>query len=140
MDMRKLGCAALLALACAGMTAQAAGICPPFKVECGCNAYLRAYCPTNGSPAQCGPWYLYWPLEAHFQTPAMPCYPTWPSPMGLPPSAGVSPPPAPPVAAPPGLPAPTMQGTGALKPADFHQSAFQPVGYYQQVPGYWYGR
>jgi hypothetical protein len=24
-----------------------------------------------------GPWYLYWPLEAHFQTPAPPAYPYW---------------------------------------------------------------
>lgn len=31
-----------------------------------------------------GPWYLYWPLEAHFQTPASQQYPYWPAPMTLP--------------------------------------------------------
>ena len=31
-----------------------------------------------------GPWYLYWPLEAHFQTPASPQYPYWAAPMTLP--------------------------------------------------------
>ena len=31
-----------------------------------------------------GPWYLYWPLEAHFQTPASPQYPYWSAPMTLP--------------------------------------------------------
>ena len=28
-----------------------------------------------------GPWYTYWPLEAHFQTPAPTGYPYWPSPL-----------------------------------------------------------
>jgi hypothetical protein len=28
-------------------------------------------------PYQLGPWYQYWPYEAHFQTPAMPMYPYW---------------------------------------------------------------
>jgi hypothetical protein len=40
----------------------------PFKCQgcwdsCGCTFF--------------GPWYNYWPLEAHFQTPAMPAYPFW---------------------------------------------------------------
>ena len=35
-----------------------------------------------------GPWYLYWPLEAHFQTPASPQYPYWSAPMTLPFPAG----------------------------------------------------
>lgn len=30
-------------------------------------------------PAQLGPWYSYWPYEAHFQTPALPQYPYWPT-------------------------------------------------------------
>ena len=29
------------------------------------------------TPYQLGPWYQYWPYEAHFQTPAMPMYPYW---------------------------------------------------------------
>jgi hypothetical protein len=28
-----------------------------------------------------GPWYLYWPHNAHFQTPAPTGYPFWPQPM-----------------------------------------------------------
>ena len=30
-----------------------------------------------------GPWYLYWPYEAHFFTPAHPQFPYWPSPQTL---------------------------------------------------------
>lgn len=37
----------------------------------------------GGAPQPCpgvlGPWYLYWPYEAHFITPAHPQYPYWPS-------------------------------------------------------------
>jgi hypothetical protein len=36
------------------------------------------YC--HGCPSL-GPWYLYWPHAAHFQTPAMPEYPYWGQPM-----------------------------------------------------------
>lgn len=28
-------------------------------------------------PYQLGPWYQYWPYEAHFQQPALPQYPYW---------------------------------------------------------------
>jgi hypothetical protein len=70
-----------------------------------------------------GPWYLYWPLEAHFNAPAMPQYPYWPSPMGLSPSASIGGPAA----------AAGMMGGG---PANFH-GGMQQVGY---VPPYWYGR
>lgn len=31
----------------------------------------------NVKPYQLGPWYQYWPYEAHFQQPAMPQYPFW---------------------------------------------------------------
>jgi hypothetical protein len=31
-----------------------------------------------------GPWYLYWPLEGHFQVPAVPQYPYWTAPQTLP--------------------------------------------------------
>jgi hypothetical protein len=146
--MKKLLCAALLALPLAAATVRADGCgcfgffgcLPPVKIECGCNAYLHCYNPTcGGCAAQAGPWYLYWPLEAHFQTPALPQYPNWPSPMGLPPSAG------PYGAAPmlptaPGAPAPTPvppPGAPAVAP-----TSFQPVGYSypQQVPSYWYSR
>lgn len=35
-------------------------------------------------PPPLGPWYNYWPLEAHFQVPAMPEYPYFPAPQTLP--------------------------------------------------------
>ena len=97
----------------------------PFRVDAGANMYLRV----NAAPLpQLGPWYLYWPLEAHFGPPAPMCYPYWPQPMTLPtgalPHAG---PPAP-FAVPPAQPAP-------LKPA-----SWQPVGYSYGVPNYWYGQ
>jgi len=38
-----------------------------------------------GTPQQLGPWYLYWPYEGHFQTPALPQYPYWPMGQTLPP-------------------------------------------------------
>lgn len=38
------------------------------------------------APHQLGPWYLYWPHEAHFQTPALPQYPYWPTGQSLPPN------------------------------------------------------
>jgi hypothetical protein len=47
------------------------------------------------TPSMLGPWYNYWPLEAHFQVPALPQYPYWPNPMTLPngaPVAGNAPP------------------------------------------------
>lgn len=40
-----------------------------------------------GGPAQAGPWYLYWPMEAHFQVPAPGASPYF-GPMTLPPSFG----------------------------------------------------
>src|SRR5262245_42475622 len=43
------------------------------------------YGPNGGPGQQLGPWYLYWPYEAHFQTPALPQYPYWPAPQTLPP-------------------------------------------------------
>lgn len=33
--------------------------------------------PDGVAPYQLGPWYQYWPYEAHFQTPALPMYPYW---------------------------------------------------------------
>jgi hypothetical protein len=83
-----------------------------------------------GSPyAQLGPWYLYYPYEAHFQTPApVGPFPNWP---GAPVAAmSVGPGPAlPPVAAP------------AAQPPVRPLSYVQPVGYVpQQVPSYWYER
>lgn len=69
-------------------------------------------------PAQAGPWYTYWPYEAHFQTPAMPQFPYWPGPMTSPIAGGHG---CAPMIAPP------------------TPSPIQGVGYYSQWPSYWYG-
>ncbi len=75
-------------------------------------------CGGGGAGAgQAGPWYLYWPLEAHFNAPTMPQYPYWPSPMGMAPGAAIG-------------------GPAAAGPANFH-GGMQQVGY---VPPYWYAR
>jgi hypothetical protein len=64
----------------------------------------------SGCVAPLAPWYLYWPMDAHFQTPAPMTYPFWPAPQ-TPPAA-----------------------TTALQPASYHPNAY-PGG----VPSYWYG-
>jgi hypothetical protein len=95
------------------------GFCFPgmvlgFRCFSPCCNYANGFSPCDGAcgggggMAQLGPWYLYWPLEAHYQVPAPTGYPYWPAPMALPPGSPGGPP--------PGL---------------------QPAGY-QQGPYYWY--
>ena len=60
---------------------------------------------------QLAPWYLYWPMAAHFQVAAPTGYPYWPAPMTPPPVWGYTPQP----------------------PA----CGYQPVGY-PGAPSYWY--
>jgi hypothetical protein len=80
MFMKKLFGAALLALPFMTASAHAHGW--PFNVQAGGSFYIKG----GPGPAypQAGPWYLYWPLEAHFVAPAPTGYPYWPSPQGLP--------------------------------------------------------
>lgn len=59
-----------------------------YKIEAG--AFFRAYPIGYAQPYQLGPWYNYWPLEAHFQQPAPLAYPPYAGPMSLPPSFGQS--------------------------------------------------
>jgi hypothetical protein len=129
---------------------------------CYVNIRFAALCHPSG---QVGPWYLYWPLEAHFQVPAMPCYPWWPPSMGLPgqgtqqagcypygpnPYNGgyggyggygpqLQPNPGMPMQPAPGMTPPAggpSLGYGSPGPANFH-AAIQPASYYPQVPAYW---
>jgi hypothetical protein len=102
---------------------------PAYRLDVGGKFWCKLYnpccngpCPQCGPPASCngpqlGPWYNYWPLEAHFQVPAMPHYPYWPSPMTLPGGAAA------------------LGGYGGYGPANFH-APVAPAGYY---PGYGYG-
>src|SRR5262245_62404358 len=66
----------------------------------------------KGGP-QVGPWYLYWPLDPHYQPPAPPAFPYWaPNPAFLP--QGVPPPPS--------LPPPSNGGPAtapAVKPVTY---------------------
>jgi hypothetical protein len=76
-------------------------------------------------PVNAGPWYTYYPYQAHFQTPAPTGYPYWPGPQ----TSG---------------PAPMFGGN--YYPAQQQNQGFsnypvapvQPCGY--QVPSYWYGQ
>jgi hypothetical protein len=118
-----------------------------------------------GPCAQAGPWYLYWPLAAHFQTPPPMGYPFGTT-MGLQPGVALTMPGG--YGAPcntaatsgygqgynagygygygygggpaPGYPsyaAPANSGYGATPPTP---APIAPVGYYFQAPSYWYGQ
>jgi hypothetical protein len=102
------------------------GCCGPWQIQTGFNFCFRISpaCPVP----QAGPWYLYWPMEAHFGPPAPTGYPYWPSAMTLPTQA--------PNAAPPGMSMPLPPGP----PAPVNPTCYQPVGYFSQVPSYWYSR
>src|SRR5262245_28477145 len=115
------------------------------RVEAGASVHLQ-FLP-NAAGQQLGPWYLYWPLEAHFQPVAPIAYPYYPQTMALPPTFGTAPggglPGGYPAYGPPAHGAP---GHAAPAPAPapstpMKSASFQPVGYFpQQVPSYWYGR
>ncbi len=110
--------AALSALSLFALSARAdgcGGCCfQPFRVTVGLN-FSVSPCNPGGAVSQLGPWYQYWPMEAHFQTPAPTGYPYWPAPMTLPPNAGV----------------------GGPAPANFMPASFQPSGYGAPPPYYW---
>jgi len=107
--MKKLFGVAMLALPLVVGSLHAEGW--PCNLSCGGSWYIRG---GNGLMPQAGPWYLYWPLEAHFTAPAPTGYPYWPSPQGIyaasfggpayPPGVPVVPAPA--MAAPPAAVAP----------------------------------
>jgi hypothetical protein len=127
--MKKLLLTGLLVLPVLALPApvHAWGCFPPWKFEVG--GYVRVN--RGAACAQAGPWYLYWPLDAHFNVPAPTGYPFWPNPMSLPGMAPAGPPAPAPV--PPQMP---LVPTEPLKPAGVH-----PVGYnYYQPPDYWYSR
>ncbi len=138
--MKKLLGLALLALPLMPPSAGANPCLFPFgyKIETGGNLYFRIL-PLEANAAQLGPWYLYWPMEAHFVAPAPTGYPYWPGPQTLPPAATLGGPAAPPPVAPapvapvvPG-PAPIPAPTPTAPPP-----TVTPTSYV--VPSYWYDR
>jgi hypothetical protein len=152
--MKKLFGIALLALPLVVGSVHAEGW--PFNVQAGGSFYIKGG-PGPACP-QAGPWYLYWPLEAHFVAPAPTGYPYWPSPMGLPPTAfggpaclppqAVAPPAAavvPPIVTAPApttaTPAPTVPTSQPAAPAAPRMPLppyLQPTSYIGQAPSYWY--
>ena len=141
--MKRIIWTAVVALVAVVPVKAAGFLNPPCKIECGANVYCRISSPYSICGANCGPWYLYWPLDAHFQTPGNPCYPFWPQPMGLPQTPGPygpGVPPMPPVPAQPGeaprtpegTPAPPMQKVPEVKPIIYQIPIYQ-------APVYWYG-
>ena len=117
--MKKLLLAALVAVPLFASSAKAqccgSGCCfQPFKVNVGLSFSVTP-CNSGGAASQLGPWYQYWPMEAHFQTPAPTGYPFWPAPMTLPPNGGV----------------------GGPAPANFMPASLQPAGYGASPPYYW---
>ncbi len=158
--MKRIFGVALLALPLLGGSAHATGRF--FNLQAGGSLYIKGG-PGQASP-QAGPWYLYWPLEAHFVAPAPTGYPYWPPPQRLPAisiGSPACPPPyvaAPPVAAvPPIMTAPIPAQTAPqAAPLPAPQTAppaspqlqlppyLQPTSYYPtysgQPPSYWYDR
>jgi hypothetical protein len=118
--MKKMFFAALLALPVFAVSARADGCggcngCGcwfPSHVDACVNFHFNLTGPGDYSVGQLGPWYLYWPLEAHFQAPAPTGYPYWPAPMAL--------------------PRQNAAAYGAPAPGNF-----QPAGYTGATPSYW---
>lgn len=80
-----------LALLAVGLLTAPAAANGPLGFTVGGSASFSFYIAPYGGPggggampAQAGPWYLYWPMEAHFVAPAPTGYPYWPSGMTLP--------------------------------------------------------
>src|SRR5262245_63093648 len=97
----------------------------PVKFETGGNFHMNFQ---NCAIPQAGPWYLYWPLEAHFQPPAPTGFPFWPGPMSLPPDHHGQAYSAP-------LPAAVPVAPAVVQP-----TSVRPVSYTTVVPSYWYSR
>jgi hypothetical protein len=128
--MKKLLMTCCLALPLMVLPTKAwAGSCSigPWSVDAGISYHLNIMC--NGQKLGCshcpdcstaGPWYLYWPYEAHFQAQAPMPFPYWPS----------------------AQPAPSAPIRAVTTSAGVNPS-YQTVAYYyypRTTPNYWYGR
>jgi hypothetical protein len=99
----------------------------PDKIDAGFNVHLRML--HGNAPGQAGPWYLYWPMEAHFQQPAPTGFPFWPGPMSLPgDSHGHA----------SQYPSFVPQPTHVQAPVQ--PNPVRPVNYQTTMPSYWYPR
>jgi hypothetical protein len=134
--MKKVFVAALLTLPLLAIPARADG-CVSFNVPCynigfGFNVHCHGMCQTCGT--QLGPWYNYFPYEAHFQSAAPIGYPYWPAQQTLPPAmAGMQ--------AYPQQYQPVPPSGAQVQAPAYQAPVYQQVGYYyQSAPSYWYGR
>jgi hypothetical protein len=124
---------------------------PPAKLDGGITLNFNLF--AGGGMTQLGPWYQYWPYNAHFVLPP-PLGPSMPGPgfLTLPPSM-MGPPPGmmgqppgimgqPPTGNPPGWTPPAPTPFSPVPNGPTQRTTFQPVGYsyYGQAPSYWYGR
>ena len=137
--MTKFTWACLFALPLLALAPRAqAGCCcfcpPPINVNCHHSFSLQGTigcAPFNYGGAQAGPWYSYFPYEAHFQTPAPYGYPFWPTSV--------------PTMAYPGTGAAYPNQVPAMQPETVQPTSYQPVGYQatgypSAVPAYWYAK
>jgi hypothetical protein len=151
--MKRIVLACLLTLPLLALPGRALawGWCaPPLEVDAGVNWRLNVHVIDWSTIAQSGPWYLYFPYEAHFQTAApVSAYPNWPGPMMLEPNPaafrGTRPVAPAPVAPGPRVPPLLEPVPGAPPQSSFYRvpspPIYQPVGYFPaQTPAYWYGR
>lgn len=146
--MKRVMWMAVLALPLAAQPARAQffqqTVLPPMKLDGGITLKFNLF--GGGGMTQLGPWYQYWPHEAHFQAPP-PLGASMPGPtyMTLPPQFGQQGGgmPGAPIGGQPNWSAP--QPTPVPPPQNnpnTQRSSFQPVGYWVngQAPAYWYGR
>ena len=118
-----------LALSPATASAQCRGF-GTLRIETGGSLYFRVVrCDMHGQPvdgcgtdSQRGPWYSYFPQDAHSQIQSAGAYPHWPAQWPPPPT------PVPPPARPP-----------ARQTAEPPLSSL-PASYYRMAPSYWYGQ
>jgi hypothetical protein len=127
--MKKLLAICLLALSLLALPSKAwAWNVGPWCVDAGVTWHCNVT--SNGHSLSCldnvpyygnsGPWYLYWPYEAHLQTLAPMPFPYWPAAQAAP-------------------AAPSQRATASYG----GHSGYQTVGYYyypRTTPNYWYGR
>jgi hypothetical protein len=120
--MKRFLWAGALALPFLFLTSEAKAFCiGGCDVDCGAKLWCNVK-QFNLTMPTAGPWYLYWPYQAHFITAAPGVNPYFP-PMTLPPGFGI-PPARPPM--PPADPRQPPQGYRPPMPA--------PAGYYPQAP------
>jgi hypothetical protein len=125
---------------------------PPTQIDAGINCHFNVHVYDWSVCGQLGPWYLYFPYEAHFMTPApIHPYPNWPGPMMVESSPGVHAP-APAVSPsgpmlPPSPPAKSRPSSGGQPQTSFYRApprlpSPEPLALptnYSQMPAYWYG-